>query len=257
MTMMDGWKTPKEVRKEGNQEVSQQPPSSTRSDDPHANVHNPSRHHQHAQEIRREKHDGGDQHEPEPTQPFQPPVLLLLGLGPPGRLDAVHPATTTTTTTTTSGPSMALALTRTLMPVPAVVDILFFFRVVLAPIIVVVVIVVVVGRFSLVGLSRVVETLGEASPSTRVAVAAEIEATTTGEAAGTREATAAAKRPSCLAAHHLEEDIRVHTHATHAAAAKHVGGVSQVDAAVVALALPACGVSICSEICNILFGVTY
>jgi hypothetical protein len=55
---------------------------------PHQNVHNPTRDHQHTHEIRREKHDSGDQQQPEPTELFDPPIFFLPGLRPPGRLDA-------------------------------------------------------------------------------------------------------------------------------------------------------------------------
>jgi hypothetical protein len=55
---------------------------------PHQDVHNPTRDHQHTHEIRREKHDSGDQQQPEPTEPLDPPILFLPSLRPPGRLDA-------------------------------------------------------------------------------------------------------------------------------------------------------------------------
>jgi hypothetical protein len=102
------------------------------------------------------------------------------------------------------------------MPPAAVVNI--FFRVALAPIITI--IIVVVGRrFSLVGLSRVVEALGgeTASPSAGVAVAATAKG---GEAAAGK---AAAAKASSLASHHREQDLGVDaaTHAAHTAA-KHV-----------------------------------
>ena len=184
---------------------------------PHANVHGRAPCHQHAQDIRREKHDGGDNQEPEPAQLAQPPVLFLLSLGPPSRLD---------TGPIPAGPPPRLVLAVTVPPAVAAV----FRAAILAP-------VAVVGRVALVvGLSRVlVEVLREA-PSAAAAVI-EVEAGAARETAATGEAAAAAKGSWSAAAHHAEEDIGVDV-AAHAAA-EHVGRVGQVHAAVVALTLPA------------------
>lgn len=166
---------------------------------PYENVRHRSPHHQPAQEIQREKHDSGDHQQPEPPQPFQPPVPFLLGHGPPRSLDAGP---------IRSGPPAVL--------VPSAVAVSTFPVSVVAPI-------PVIGRFSLVGLSREVESL-RVAPSTACAVI-EVKTAAAGE-------TTAAKR--CALSHHREEDgVDIH------AAAKHVRGVGQVHAAVVALALPA------------------
>jgi hypothetical protein len=182
---------------------------------PHANVHGCASRHQHGQEVRREKHDSSDQQEPEPTQLFQPLVLFLLGFGSPGRLDAGP---------IPLGPRLALA---SILPsaVVTVLRVVFVFGLII------------VGRFSLVvGLSRVVEVLREASSAAAAVV--EVEAGAAGESTATGEsATAGAKGSWAAASHHAEKDVGVDVVAH--AAAKHVGGVRQVHAAVVALALPA------------------